>query len=191
MVHVDEQEALSFAIELSVGQGINLLDRSIQIFENIDSNTLKKVDYGMSILERTGDGPITIRMATNGGEVYAGFGIAGRLRSSSCEVITEAYGNCMSSGVLIFAAGDIRIAKEPVLFMLHQMSAELMEDKLLGLKAAVIQLKRDQDLYVNFLEQRTGTPSKIWKSFINRADDTYLTAEQAVGLNLATEKTVV
>ena len=191
MVSEQEQGALSFAIELAIGQGINVLDRSIQIFEDIDSGTLKKIDYGVSILEKLGNEPITIRLATAGGDVYAGFGIAGRLRASSCEIITEAYGNCMSSGVLVFSAGDIRRAREPVLFMLHQLSAEIPEDKLLGLKAAVIQLKRDQDVYVSFLEQRTGTPAKVWKSFIDRADDTYLTADQSINLNLSTEKTVV
>lgn len=188
MVNEQEQGALSFAIELAIGQGINVLDRSIQIFEDIDSNTLKKVDYGVSILEKLGSEPITIRIATAGGDVYAGFGIAGRLRASPCKIITEAYGNCMSSGVMVFSAGDVRRAMEPVLFMLHQLSAEIPEDKLLGLKAAVIQLKRDQEVYIKYLAQRTGTATKIWKSIINRSDDTYLTSVEALRLNLATEE---
>jgi ATP-dependent protease ClpP protease subunit len=180
-------ESLTFAIELAVGQGVNLLDRSIEIFEDITDSTLKKVNLGVSLLEQFGEDPITVRLATTGGEVYAGFGIAGRLQSSKCTIITEAIGKCMSSGALVFAAGDERIAREPVLFMMHQLSAELPEEKLLGLKAAVIQLKRDQDVYIRYIANRTGTDAKTWKSFINKAEDTYLTALEAKQLNLVTE----
>jgi len=187
LITVDEQEALSFAIELAVGQGINILDRSIQLFGDVDEAMLKRLDTGMSVLEKVGDGPITVKIESDGGDLYPGFAIAGRIRSSPCEVITEALGNCMSVAFLIFAAGDVRRARSPVVFMVHQIISELPAGKLTSIKASVAQINREHTAFVQFLSEMTGTDESVWTELVNRAEDTYLTVDKAFDLNLVTE----
>ena len=103
-------------------QGVNFVDRVIQINEEIDDHSFSFLDAALSELERSSKKTITIKINSPGGSVYDALAMIGRLNSSSCRIVTEAYGHVMSAATLLLAAGKKRRMSKYCVFMAHQMS---------------------------------------------------------------------
>ena len=103
-------------------QGVNFVDRVIQINEEIDDHSFAFVDAALSELERASKKTITIRINSPGGSVYDALAMIGRLNASSCRIVTEAYGQVMSASTLLLAAGKKRRMSKYCVFMEHKMS---------------------------------------------------------------------
>jgi ATP-dependent protease ClpP protease subunit len=103
-------------------QGINFVDRVIQINEEIGEASFAFLDAALSELERSGKKTITIRINSPGGSVYDALAMVGRIKASNCRVVTEAYGHVMSAATLLLAAGRKRTMSKYCVFMAHQMS---------------------------------------------------------------------
>ena len=95
-------------LEYLFDQGVNFVDRVIQINEEIGEESFAFIDAALSELERTSKKTITVRINSPGGSVYDALAIVGRLNSSNCRIVTEAYGHVMSAATLLLAAGRMR-----------------------------------------------------------------------------------
>lgn len=127
---------------------------------------------------------IVVEICSTGGDAKCGLAIAGRLRQSKHRIITRAYGTIESAATLIFAAGSVRQMSRMAWAFVHESGAS-EEGNSTAIRNAAKQMERE-DLHWNmFMQEFTGTAAERWSKLDER--DTYLTADECLKLNLATE----
>jgi ATP-dependent Clp protease protease subunit len=100
--------------------GINVQDRIIYIFSDIDENTMTRVWMGLqAILWDNKTKPITLHLSTNGGEVEAGLAIYDMLKGCGCKVHVHVQGFAHSMGIIILQAGSTRSMSPNAAIMAH------------------------------------------------------------------------
>ena len=70
-------------------QGVNFVDRVIQINEEISDHSFAFMDAALSELERSSKKTITIRINSPGGSVYDALAMIGRLNASNCRIVLK------------------------------------------------------------------------------------------------------
>ena len=113
----NEIEELIFHHDQSIENGIDFKNRIIRVTGAIgDPGPLSGgkyfdfdlFDYAMTIMEKSSNEDIILRINCPGGECYEALAIVGRMKASSCIIKTEAFGHAMSAATLILMAGDYR-----------------------------------------------------------------------------------
>ncbi len=127
---------------------------------------------------------VTVRITSHGGDSDIGLAIAGLLATHTGDVATEVYGQCYSAATLIFAAGRIRRMQKYAWTMVHE-GAEAVQGTATHLRYAAKHMERNEAHWNNIMQELTSTDAKIWEKLNER--DTYLTADECLKLNLATE----
>lgn len=122
------------------------------------------------------------RITSHGGDPDIALAIAGLLKEA--EVTTEVYGQCYSAATLIFAAGKRRRMQKWAWVMVHEAS-ETVDGNASSIKAHAKHMERNELHWNRIMEELTGTDAKLWEKLNER--DTFLTAEECLRLNLATE----
>ena len=126
---------------------------------------------------------LVVRITSHGGDPDIALAIAGLLRTHP-SVVTEVFGQCYSAAVLIFAAAPRRRMQKWGWCMVHESSEEI-EGPATTLKHAARHLERNEAHWNAIMAECTGTDAKVWEKLNER--DTYLTADECLKLNLATE----
>lgn len=124
----------------------------------------------------------TFRITSHGGDPDIALAIAGLLKQA--DVTTEIYGQCYSAAVLIFAAGKRRKVQKWAWIMVHE-GSEAVDGNASSIKAHAKHMERIEQHWNGIMEELTGTDAKIWEKLNEK--DTYLTADDCLKLNLATE----
>ena len=162
--------------------------RIITISGEINEEVFNTVSDALIILTALSDEPITIRLSSCGGEVWTTGGICGLLRSCGCQIITEVYGKCMSSCMLLLACGDIRRINKYAVLMDHSTTVVLGYSKIAEHRNSIEQeeteLRRWNENMDIFTGKCIGTYAKLTS---DKRFDIYLTPEEAVELGIADE----
>ena len=103
-----DNERLELHLKYLFDQAINFKDRVITIDSDIDGELFAWIDAALTELESHSRKAITVRIRSEGGDVYKALAIIGRLKKSKCQIVTEGYGCIMSAATMILACGDIR-----------------------------------------------------------------------------------
>jgi ATP-dependent Clp protease protease subunit len=126
---------------------------------------------------------LTVTINSEGGSFSDALAIYGLLTTTFGDITTIAYGNCHSAAVTVFLAGKERLCSEDTKFLMHD---EISKAK--GTAVDMIrQAKRiaDEDHHYNeILTRHTHTPVVKWAKLCK--DEVWLTAKEAVKLNLVT-----
>lgn len=130
-------------------------------------------------------GPIEIRIYSGGGDSYGAMAIYDLIRSSPNEVHTVAFGDVSSAAVLIFQAGDQRIASQNCTFLLHPTSTHV-EGTFVQVETASKETQRIHRRYCQLLAERSGMALKKVMKLCSK--ETFVTADEAVALGLADHK---
>ena len=141
------------------------------MYENLDSKESKT---------------LTLYINSPGGDLCSAFALIDIMKSSTLPIRTIAIGSVMSAAFLIFAAGTKgeRYVSKHTCLMCHQFS-EITEGKYHDIIASIRGNEICNQLMVNILSEATGlTPAKV-RSKLLPASDVYLTAAEAVKLNIA------
>lgn len=130
--------------------------------------------------------PLHIILNSQGGHAYCGRAIAGLLRVAAAnrQIIVSGYGDIHSAAVIVLAAGDVRQLSKFASVMCHEDSGAI-EGNSSAIKAYSKQMEADEKAWCKALQDLTGTDEKIWLKI--HSDETYLTPDEALKLNLATE----
>lgn len=171
--------------EYAFEHGVNLKDRVISIVGDIDEDQFQKVEAAMTLMEAENRTTVTVKINSEGGEVYQAMAIVGRLTSSKCKIITEGYGQIMSAATLILACGDERRISKYSFFMHHE-SAYEVEGKHSEIKDLVAQSEKEEELWAQWMSEFTEKESSYWKT-TGVGKDAYFTAEELVTLGVADE----
>lgn len=129
-------------------------------------------------------GDITVRITSHGGDADIALAIAGLLKAHTGFVTTEIYGQCYSAATLIFAEGHVRRMQKYAWVMVHE-GSQGVEGNASTIKFAAKQMERAEAHWNAILQDRTGIEIKVWEKLNER--DTYLSADECLKLNLATE----
>lgn len=138
-------------------------------------------DRVAEFLESADGADVTIRINSGGGNHLDSLAIYSLLRSYTGKVETVVVGGCYSAAVLVFAAGDMRVAAFDSWFMVHEDSGKL-SGSTSELKSEITALARQEDQWADIMERRTQTDKNEWDQ-LSRAT-TYFTAEEAKEMGL-------
>lgn len=99
--------------------GLHLPTRTISFFADVDADSVRALLRNLHILDSASDAPITIQLATDGGDVDAGLAAYDAIRACRSEVTIVCVGSVQSVGTVILQAGDRRAARQHVTIMYH------------------------------------------------------------------------
>ena len=148
-------------LEYLFDQGVNFVDRVVQINEEIGEDSFAFIDAALSELERGSKKTITIRINSPGGSVYDALAIIGRLNASSCRIVTEAYGHVMSAATLLLAAGRKRRISKYCVFMTHQM-AYYIGGSHAETKEEVDQVEKQERQWCAWMAELSNKDAEFW-----------------------------
>lgn len=134
------------------------------------------------VIEALNDGIEVVRITSHGGDPDIALAIAGILAQEN--VTTEVYGQCYSAATLIFAAGKRRRMQKWAWIMVHE-GSEAVDGNASSIKAHAKHMERNEAHWNGIMQELTGTEAKVWEKLNER--DTYLSADECLKLNLATE----
>lgn len=158
---------------------VDIDNRIIEIKGEIDESELSKVLKAITIFSKNPDKSVDIYINSEGGAIYDGFGIYDIIRSCPCTVNTYCLGQSMSSGTIIFLAGDKRYCYENSVFMFHS----VLSGSTGAVKASEFQIDNNelQSIYKRMCQiyaKHTDLTYRQWYAKI-RNNDVYIWPEKA------------
>jgi ATP-dependent Clp protease protease subunit len=168
---------------------VKLLENSVffltgEISEENVSDCIRWITY--ENLSGTEDKLLTIYINSYGGDLYQAFALIDMMRNSRYPIRTIGIGAVMSAAFLIFASGSRgeRIIARNTGLMCHQYSEEV-EGKHHDLKASLREGENSNRKMLEILVNTTGLTTARVRSKLLKATDVFLTAQEAVDLNVA------
>jgi len=154
--------------EYAIDYGIDFKNRILRITGYIGNApdlgsyfTFDMLDFALNELEKEGADNITIKINSGGGEIYEALAMIGRMKSSPCNIVTEAYGHCMSAATLLLMAGDTRKLSKYCVTMYHEMGYGVSgqhED----VKEQVEQGEREMKQLASYYEDFSNKKARFW-----------------------------
>jgi len=173
-------------VDIALKHGIDMQSRTIQLVGEIDLGMFCMLETGLTLLEAKSKAAITIKINSTGGSVYDALAIVSRIRSSKCQIITEAYGACMSAATMILAAGKKRRMSNIAMVMHHEAAYDA-EGTHSQVKHLVTQIEREERMWCANMEKFTGTSADVWAEKGKLGRDWYLDAEECKRLGIIDE----
>ncbi len=153
--------------------------RVIWITGPIDSDAFEKFDKRLSVLESRSSEPIVIRICSPGGDVNEGMAICGRIRSSSCQIVTEGYGEIASMATMVLASGHKRKVSSLSYFMYHECTTGAI-GKLHDVVSEVKSLVWKEKIFAEMMAKLTKQPAKYWMKLSTSGKDCWFSAQDVV-----------
>lgn len=163
-------------------------NRSILVSGEINQELADGITSQIHQLEKEGDEPITVHINTPGGSVVDGFAIYDLLKCVRAPIITMVTGACFSAGLIILAAGDLRLATPSSAFFYHQpimdpgqiFSTETVDSALHSYKWS--QKKLDATI-----RDRAGLSKRKWKKHFKDRISKHFDTKQALKYGIIDE----
>lgn len=169
--------------------GIDLKSRRIDLTMEVSEVMSAIVIRSLLKMAELNHEPIEIYLSTYGGDAYAGFAIYDAIRACPCDVSIFVSGKVMSAGVIVFLAGDIRIASVNTRFMIHGVSSET-GGKVKDMSVDLAEAKYlDNKMLALFTERSKMKNIKFWQKKIAN-QDVYFGTEEAKLYGLVRESIV-
>lgn len=180
-------------------EGLGLILGNIYICDEIYSSSADDTIQKLEALKWLRENKVskakqlTVKIISSpGGDAWACMAVHDAIRQfardTKMEVITEAYGDCMSgASMIVLQAGDRRIAHKNVLFMIHETSVTTRSSETTGQHADTQKILDLTNQYIfDILSSRTGRPIEEITALVHRKD-IILTPVEALGLGLIDE----
>jgi ATP-dependent protease ClpP protease subunit len=169
---------------LFVDDGINIKDRIIHLFDDIDSDSIGKVIKGVQLMLAANKEPIDIYISSLGGDPYSAWGAANFITLQKDVLIrTHAMGPVMSAATIVFLSGDEKICYENSVFMFHTVSDSTSGKFTVEIKDCYEECKRIHEDICEFYGKYSKTTSKEWAKLL-KANDLYIRPEQALEMGI-------
>jgi len=165
--------------------GVNISERVINLNGDVTEAMFKDMDIQLTEMESQSKKAVTVRINSSGGNVYDGLAIAGRLRFSKCQIITQVFGQAMSAACLIFAAGNRRQASKFAFVMHHEISGGV-DGRLSEMKTELEHMNSIERFWAAWMAEFTKKNRKFWLEE-GRYTDAYWDASALVELGVADE----
>ena len=93
--------------------------RQLWLFGDVD-NSMAQLAIPTLGLWGQEDVPIRVHLLTDGGCFQTGMGIFDAIEAAQCDVWTIAHGDVLSTGAVMFLAGDVRLMRPNARLMFHR-----------------------------------------------------------------------
>lgn len=168
---------------LFLEEGIDVDNRIIHLFDDIEQHTVSRVIRGLQLMIiKNKELPIHVYINSFGGDVYSGFGLFDFIRSLEVEVHTYVVGTAMSAATIILMSGDHRYMYENSKIMLHSASGGV-EGKSFEIVNDAEEHKRIHQQMAEIYASRSSVGYKKWMNDL-RYENLYYRAEEALKLGL-------
>jgi ATP-dependent protease ClpP protease subunit len=154
---------------------------NIIISGNIDDAMFQ---YFVKKFTKQTESPINVIINSDGGDEHVGRAIAGFIKASGRDVHTYGFGAVHSTAVIVFAAGNVRRLSKAAVMLVHE-SSDKTKGKSTEIRKFAKDMEKSEEFWCELLQEYTGTDAKTWLKL--HAAETYLSPEEALKLNLATE----
>lgn len=144
---------------------------------------INKDDQDIPVNERK---PIQIHITSYGGNVYDGWGIVSHMINSKTPIHTYLYSYAMSMALAMFVAGEKRYMSKYATCMYHELSSALAGTRE-EIRRASDEYDRLQEMYDNFLIERTKLTFDILKDHQKKVSDWYIDINDALKYQIATD----
>jgi ATP-dependent Clp protease protease subunit len=175
----------SIILEYAFVYGVNFKERTIRLTGSIDNEHFQLVDAALTELESQSRKSITVVINSPGGDIYEALAIIGRLKRSSCHIVTEGYGQIMSAATLILAAGDRRKVSQYAFFMHHEASYQV-EGRHSEIKHQIKQTDKEEDKWAEWMATFTKKDKAFWKK-TGIGLDAYITVDELLEFGVVDE----
>ncbi len=98
---------------------ILLRDRTILLFDPIDTKLAKDIISKVTALDILGKEPILLKINSGGGSILDGIAIADTMRMSRCPIVTYITGYACSMAGMLSIQGNTRIMSKDSIWMAH------------------------------------------------------------------------
>lgn len=162
----------NFSLSEIVDTGIDFENRIIRINGPIgtaplmsteDYHDFNWLDFALTKMEVESSKDITIRINSQGGDVYEALAMVGRIKASSANIITESYGSCMSAATLLLLSGDWIRLSTYCIPMFHEMSYGTPNQKQPDNKEYVEQAQIEQEKMITFYAKHSNKSKDFWR----------------------------
>lgn len=164
--------------------GVDFESRRIHLDGDVNEYMSSIVIRALVKMTEISNAPIEVYLSSYGGDAYAGLAIYDAIRACPCDIIMYANGKIMSSGLIIFLAGDRRFAAEHTTFMAHAVSSST-DGKVKDQEIDVNEAKRINNVMLDLLQLRTKRNKKFWYRSI-LSHDKYFTVAEAKEMGVVT-----
>ena len=162
-----------------------LVRRELSVVGDINSAMAHDLCQQIRLLEAADPAaPITVFIASPGGNVRAGLAIYDTMRLAACPIHTVCLELAASMGAIIFMGGDERRMAPHAELMIHDpLIPQGAGGSALALQETSRRLMQTRKALTHILSERSGLSAKRVQTLT--AKDTYLSAERAVELGFA------
>jgi len=163
LIHDKEQTYIS--------NGFDIDKRIVNVGE-FDELYIPPIIRAIDLMEEKSSEPITVIVNSYGGDTYQCFALYDRLRDCKSEIHTYGRGAVMSSGFVVFLAGDVRDCSTNCSFMCHSVSSGSygkVRDQEVDLNESI----RLNKIMLNIFTERTNKSKQYWGRAIKHEDRYY------------------
>lgn len=172
---------LAFLVGEVTQQSVSELSRDLILMSNDD---IQKVAQ----LKNFSTYPISLYINSYGGEAYSALGLYDIIKTSTTPIDTYAIGSCMSSGFIIFLAGEKRYAFEHTTFLIHNISASAFDSgRLQDIEESYHQMTKLDSRFEKIIIENTKITAEMMKDIKSRKYDWFISAEEALELGIIHE----
>jgi len=172
------------AIKELFDYGIDINARKIYLIGDIErdlvASTIQAIGFFNSPrMQDTASTPITLVIASDGGDVHIMFALVDAIRLSRVPIHTICTGVVASAATLILVSGHKRFATPNAYVMHHQLSADITGN----LDELATQTKVTNTMAAAFyriMGERTNKPAKFWNQAAKRKNELWLQPDKMV-----------
>lgn len=128
--------------------------------------------------------PITLIINSYGGSAYDGWGLIGAIEMSVTPIVTIVIGSAMSMALAIFVSGHQRLMHKYSTLMYHEVATGT-EGSLTEIKQTVDEMQRLQDMYDNYMIERTKLVEEKLIAVRDKKDNWFIDADTAMKFGIA------
>jgi ATP-dependent Clp endopeptidase proteolytic subunit ClpP len=156
-------EAELVKLNMVFDRGLDIDNRTIYLFGEIDENLSEHVIKSLSFLSHT-EGRIIIMINSPGGSVADMFAIYDAMLACDCAITTIGIGEICSAAGLILVAGDKTLVSKNALFMAHQcLGGYHAEQPLNTAEAQIAAVRMCWDRWAECMANHTNKRRLWWK----------------------------
>ncbi len=166
-------------LNMMFDRGLDLDNRFIYIFDEIDARMAENVVMSLSHLSRE-EGKITIIINSPGGSVNDMFAIYDAIQATPNEIVTVGIGEICSAAGLLLVCGDKRLASPNAMFMAHNVQGGIDDEGEMWtansqMKATLVVWK----MWAKCMAKHTNHTENYWfKELGNTVRELWLTTDQ-------------
>lgn len=166
-------------LNMTFDRGVDVVDRILYIFDDIDGDMAENIVMGLSHLSKT-DGPITIMVNSQGGSVSDMFAIYDAMQACENEITTIGIGEVCSAAGLLLVGGDRRFAAPHTMFMAHNVSGGYnVDEELYTAKSQIAATEKCWRMWAKCMAEHTNKTEKYWlKELGNTKRELWLTTDE-------------